>query len=314
MVTSQAKRRSTAIHARAIVLASIALLAGCAPGVPTTEPATPPDILIGILLSMTDDTPFFVSLVDGAGEAARRHHVTLLIEYAGDDAALQSSQIRSLVTRGVTALLVNPVSDALAPEIEAAARAGVPVFTIDRSAPTTAVVCHIASDNLAGGTMAGEYLAEVLHRQGKVVELTGTPGSSAARDRGAGFHKALTAYPGIEVIAQETGSFRRVYGKEAFARILAEHLDVDGVFAHNDDMALGAIEAAEEAGRAGHISFVGFDAVEEAIVAMEEGRLLATVAQRPAEMGRIGVETVVRYLQGEHIPASITIDLALITR
>ncbi|HSJ57280.1 MAG TPA: substrate-binding domain-containing protein, partial [Anaerolineae bacterium] len=261
-----------------------------------------------------DETPFFVSLVDGAREAARRHNVTLLVEYAGDDDALQSSQIRSLVARGASALLVNPVSDAVVQEIENAARAGIPVFTIDRSAATNAIVSHVASDNLAGGSMAGEYLAEVLDRRGKVVEITGTPGSSAARDRGAGFHQALAAYLDIEVIAQETGNFRRSDGKEAFARLLAEHPDIDGVFAHNDDMVLGAIEAAREAGRANDISFVGFDAIEEAIVALEEGRLRATVAQRPAEMGRIGVETAFAYLQGEHVPTSILVDLALITR
>ncbi|MBN1657812.1 MAG: D-ribose ABC transporter substrate-binding protein [Anaerolineae bacterium] len=309
-----AKRRWNAIGARALVLVAVALLTGCAPGVSTAEPTAPPKITVGVLLCMTEDTPFFVSLVEGAREAASRHQVTLVIEYAGDDAAVQSRQIQSLVARGVNALLVNPVSDTVAPDMEAAAQAGIPVMTIDRSAPTDATICHIASDNRAGGSMAGEHLAEVLGRQGNVVELMGTPGSSAARDRGAGFHQALAAYPDIQVIAQETGNFRRVDGKSAFAHILAAHPDIDGVFAHNDDMILGAIEAAEEAGRASDIVFVGFDAIEEAIAALEEGKLLATVAQRPAEMGRLGVETAVRYLRGEPISPFIPVDLALITR
>jgi ribose transport system substrate-binding protein len=263
---------------------------------------------------MVETTPFFISLVGGAQEAANHGDVKLIVQYANDDNKLQSTQIQSLVDQGVSALLVNPVSDDVVPAIEAAAAAGVPVLTIDRSAPSEAIVSYIASDNLAGGRMAGEYLAEALNRQGKVVELEGTPGSSAARDRGAGFNQAITAYPDVEVIARETANFNKPDGQTVFARMLTEHPEIEGVFAHNDDMILGAIEAAKEAGRAKEIVFVGFDGTDEAIAALEEGELLATVAQRPAEMGRIGVETVVKYLNGQKVPDSIPVDLALIIK
>jgi ribose transport system substrate-binding protein len=296
-----------------LLIASL-VMAGCVPSPPAPEPTESPEIVIGLLLCMTEETPFFISLVEGAEEAAERLNVKLVVQYAHDDVELQCTQIQTLLDEGVSALLVNPVSDAVAPDIEAAAAAGVPVFTVDRSAPNDAIVCHIASDNLAGGRMAGEYLAEALDREGKVVELEGTPGSSAAHDRGAGFNQAIAAYPNIEVIARETANFNKPDGKAVFARILAERPEIDGVFAHNDDMILGAIEAAQEAGRAEGIAFVGFDAISEAIAALERGDLLATVAQRPAEMGRIGVETAVKYLNGETIPESIPVDLALIIK
>ena len=296
-----------------LLIVNLALV-GCAPTSPAPTPATPPEIVIGVLLCMSEETPFFVSLVAGAEEAAERLDVRLVVRYAHDDVELQRAQIQTLVDERVSALLVNPVSDAVVPAIEAATAAGVPVFTIDRSAPSDSIVSHIASDNLAGGRMAGEYLAEALHREGQVVELEGTPGSSAAHDRGAGFNQAIAAYPGIEVIARRTANFDKADGKTVFAQILAEHPKIDGVFAHNDDMILGAIAAAQEAGRVREIAFVGFDAIDDAIAALERGDLLATVAQRPAEIGRIGVETVVKYLKGETVPDSIPVDLALIVK
>lgn len=289
-------------------------IVGCTQTSSTSQPTESPEIVIGLLPSMVETTPFFISLVGGAQEAANHGDVKLIVQYANDDNKLQSTQIQSLVDQGVSALLVNPVNDDVVPAIEAAAAAGVPVLTIDRSAPSEAIVSYIASDNLAGGRMAGEYLAEALNRQGKVVELEGTPGSSAARDRGAGFNQAITAYPDVEVIARETANFNKPDGQTVFARMLTEHPEIEGVFAHNDDMILGAIEAAKEAGRAKEIVFVGFDGTDEAIAALEEGELLATVAQRPAEMGRIGVETVVKYLNGQKVPDSIPVDLALIIK
>lgn len=308
------------VCARSIKWALIPLLiielaaVGCESTSSPPESTKPRGIVIGILLCMTEDTPFFISLVKGAKEAAERLNVKLAVKYARDNVELQCMQIRSLVDERVSALLVNPVSDAVVPEIEAATVAGITVFTIDRSASCDAIVSHIASDNLSGGRMAGEYLAEMLHRKGKVVELEGTPSSSAARDRGNGFNQAIASFPQIEVVARETANFNKSDGKRVFAGILAEHPEIDGVFAHNDDMILGAIQAAKEAGRAKEIKFVGFDAIEDAIMAIERGDLLASIAQRPTEMGRIGVELAVKYLNGESVPKSTPVDLALIIK
>lgn len=280
----------------------------------TPEATEAAGITIGLSVSNLGN-PFFVSLRDGAQAAADRLGVTLVVEDAADDADQQVTQIQALIDQGVSLLLINPVgSDAVVPAIEAANEAGVPVFTIDRSAGGGEIVSHIASDNLAGGRMAGDYLAEILGKKGKIVELQGIPGTSAAEARGAGFNEALAAYPDMEIVAQQTANFDRAEGKTVFAQILEDQPEIDGVFAHNDEMILGAIEAAKEAGRAGEIQFVGFDAVEDAITALEAGDLLATVAQQPAEMGRLGVEAAVSYLNGEDVPDFIPVDLALITK
>lgn len=269
---------------------------------------------IGMCLSMTEDTPFFVSLVQGARESADRLGVTLEVAYAADSLELQISQMRDFVARDVDAILLNPVSDGIAGEVEQTCSQGVPIITIDRRAPGDCILCHIASDNVAGGRMAGGYLAEALHRQGRVVEIMGTEGSSAAADRGRGFSEAIDSYPDIEVVARITADFSRDQAAAAFGRLLETGSGVDAVFAHNDDMILGAIQAAGAAGAADTILFVGFDAISEAILAVETGELLATVAQMPEEMGRLGIETAVEHLEGNPIPDSIIVDLALIVR
>jgi len=303
----------------ALVLLLTLVLAACgddkdkAPAA-TPEPTEEASVTLGLAVS-TLQNPFFVSLRDGAQTAADRLGVVLVVKDAGDDVEQQKTQIQELIDAKVNAILINPVDgDAIVPAVEAANAANIPVLTIDRSASGGEIVSHVASDNLAGGRMAGEYLAENLSGQGRVVELEGIPGTSAAEARGAGFNEAIAASEGIEVIARETANFNREEGQTVFAALLDEHEEIDGVFAHNDEMILGAIEAAKAAGRAGDIRFVGFDAVEDAVAAVESGDLLATIAQQPAEMGRLGVEAAVDHLNGKAIPASLPVDLALITK
>ncbi|MBN2362793.1 substrate-binding domain-containing protein [candidate division WOR-3 bacterium] len=271
-------------------------------------------VIVGLLISMSEETPFFVSLVKGANESAEEHGVELVVLYANDDEDLQFRQIGELVERGAAAILLNPVSDMLCPAIRSASSSGVPVFTIDRSISCDSVVCHIASNNIEGGMMAGVYLAETLNRKGKVVELIGTPGSSAATERGLGFNRAVSNYPQIEIVVSATACFNKADGEKVFSDILNEFPEINGVFAHNDDMILGAIEAAKKAGRLNGIVFIGFDGIEEAIVSLEKNEMSATIAQRPEEMGRIGIETIMEFLSGKDIPDTIFIELALITR
>lgn len=267
---------------------------------------------LGVVIS-TLNNPFFVTLKDGAEEKARELGVELVIYDAQDDSAKMTSSMEDLIQKKVGAILVNPTdADAVVPSILKANAAGIPVFTIDRGATSGEVVTHIASDNVAGGKMAGEFLAEKIGGKGKVVELVGIPGTSAARDRGKGFHDAMEGYPDIEIVASQAADFNRDRGLAVFENILQAQPEIDGVFAHNDEMVLGAIAAAEAAGRKG-IVFVGFDAVDDAVKAVKDGRLAATVAQQPKEMGLLGVEYAVKYLGGETIPDNIPVPLMLVT-
>lgn len=284
-----------------------------APAAPETSPTVEETNETRIALLMPEDAPFFNAIANGATEAANRLDITLLIRYAANDIAAQNSQIQEMVDMPVNAIIITPVDSAgVTTAAESAANAGIAVFTVDRSLETDLVVCHIASDNVSGGKMAGDSLAEALGGRGKIVELVGIPGTSAARDRGDGFNEAIAAYPNIEIVAQMVANFNRAEGEAVFREILEQQAEISGVFAHNDEMILGAIQAAQAAGRAEEMLFVGFDAVDDAIAALEAGELTATIAQQPAEMGRLSVENVVRYLQGETVPATIPVDLAII--
>ena len=237
---------------------------------------------IGLSLS-TLNNPFFVTLRDGAQAAADAMGVELIVLDSQDDPATEAANMEDLIAQGVDAILVNPTdADAIVPSIEAANDAGIPVFTIDRGAAGGDVVSHIASDNVAGGRMAARFLCNALGGEGKVVELEGIAGTSAARDRGKGFNDYMSnECPGIEIVARQTANFNRAEGLTVFENILQAQDEIDGVFAHNDEMILGAIEAAVAAGRADEIVFVGFDAIDDAIAAIKDGTLAATVAQQP---------------------------------
>lgn len=275
--------------------------------------AQPTEKTIGLVLS-TLNNPFFVTLRDGAQEAADSAGVKLIIVDAQDDSAKMTAGIEDLITKKVSAILVNPTdSDAVVPAIQKANDAGIPVFTVDRGASGGTVVAHVASDNVAGGTMAAEFLCNAIGGKGNVVELQGIAGTSAARDRGQGFNDYMSANcKDSQIVAQQTANFNRDEGLTVFENILQAQPEIAAVFAHNDEMILGAIQAAEAAGRTG-ILFVGFDAVDDAVQAVKDGKLAATVAQQPAEIGRLGVETAVKYLNGETVPASIPVPLSLVT-
>jgi ribose transport system substrate-binding protein len=271
---------------------------------------------LGLSVS-TLNNPFFVTLVEGAQAAADEAGAELIVLDAQDDPATEAANIEDLIAQGVDAIIINPTdSDAVVPSVLAANDAGIPVFTVDRSAAGGEVVAHIASDNVAGGRLAGEFLCDALGGEGSVVELEGIAGTSAARDRGAGFNAYLEEEcMGVEVVARQTANFNRAEGLTVFENILTSEDVIDGVFAHNDEMILGAIEAtqASDAVDVADIVFVGFDAVDDAVAAVEEGTLGATVAQQPDLIGSLGVETALASIGGEMVEASIPVDLALVS-
>ncbi len=276
-------------------------------------PAPAGDVVLGLSLS-TLNNPFFVTLKDGAEAAAASAGVELIVVDAQDDPAKEATNIEDLIQKGVSAILINPTdADAIVPSIQKANEAGIPVFTIDRGAAAGDVVSHVASDNVAGGSMAAEFLCDALGGAGSVVELEGIAGTSAARDRGQGFNDYMSANcAGVEIVAKQTANFNRAEGLSVFENILQAQPEINGVFAHNDEMILGAIEAAQAAGTA-NITFVGFDAVDDAVAAVEAGSLAATVAQQPDRIGSLGVETALSSLSGQAVDSYIPVDLALVT-
>ena len=264
---------------------------------------------IGLVVS-TLNNPFFVTLKEGAESKAAELGFDLVVLDSQNDPAKELANVEDLLTQEVDLILINPTdSDAVVNAIKMVNSKDVPVITLDRGANAGEVVTHIASDNVAGGVMAGEYVVELLGGSGKVVELEGIAGTSAARDRGEGFNKALEG-TGVEVVAKQVADFDRTKGLSVMENILQAQPEIDAVFAHNDEMALGAVKAIEAADR--DILVVGFDATDDALVAVEAGDMAATVAQQPAMIGSLGVESAAKVLGGESLDAFVPVDLMLV--
>ena len=264
--------------------------------------------VIGFSVS-TLNNPFFVTLTEGARKAATENNVELVVVDAGDDAAKQTSDIEDLVSRNVGVLIVNPVdSDAVAPAVKSAMSQGIKVIAVDRGVNGVDVDCQIASDNVAGARMATEYLMELVGEGAKVAELQGVPGASATIDRGAGFHQV--ADQSLQVAASHTANFNRAEGMTVMENILQSDGTIKGVFAHNDEMALGAVEAVAASGK--DIKIVGFDATDDAQKAVKDGKMAATVAQKPDKMGETAIGTAVKIMAGETVEKSIPVEVELI--
>lgn len=257
----------------------------------------------------TLNNPFFVSLSEGAKAEAEKQDVKLVVVDAGDDAAKQTNDIEDLISRNVSVLIVNPVdSDAVAPAVQNAVSKGIKVISVDRVVNGVEVDCQIASDNAAGAKMATEYLVELIGEGAKAAELEGVPGASATIDRGAGFHEA--ADKNLDVVASQTANFNRAEGMNVMENILQSCPEVKGVFAHNDEMALGAVEAVLASGK--DIKIVGFDATDDAVAAVKSGKMAATVAQKPELMGETAVQTAMKLINGETVEKSLPVEVELI--
>ncbi len=266
------------------------------------------DGAIGLSLS-TLNNPFFVTLSEGAEEAAKELGLNLITVDAGDDAAKQASDIEDLISKNISVLIVNPVdSDAVATVVQEAIDKGIKVISVDRSVNGAEVDCAIASDNVAGAKLAAEYLVEKAGEGAKTVELEGVPGASATIDRGEGFHGI--ADKKLDVLASQTANFNRSEGMTVMENMLQSHPDIQAVFCHNDEMALGAIEAL---GDKSGIIIAAFDATDDGVQAVKDGKLAATVAQDPALMGKTAVENASKLIKGESIEAVIPVEVKLVT-
>uniref|UniRef100_UPI0035A05AC4 substrate-binding domain-containing protein n=1 Tax=Jeotgalibaca porci TaxID=1868793 RepID=UPI0035A05AC4 len=221
-----------------------------------TEKA-PSELVVGVSIS-TLNNPFFVSLEEGINNLAEENGTKIKSLDAQNDTAKQTNDVDDLIQQGVDILLINPVdSSAITPAVESANAKGIPVITIDRSSESGKILALVASDNVEGGEMAAEYIKQISGENVETVQLEGVPGASASRERGKGFMNI--AEESLNVIDSQTANFNRAEGLTVMENMLQANPSIKAVFAQNDEMALGAIEAIKAAGLSGSIQVVGFD-------------------------------------------------------
>jgi PAS domain S-box-containing protein len=227
----------------------------------------------------------------------------------------QAAIIRRLGHEGVDAVIVEALeSRIVVPALHELEEAGIPIVIADMGIAAVRAACTVRSDNVGGAELAASYLVARLGGKGKLAHLRGLPTSENGVERTRGFHNVIDRCPGIEIVFEGTSEWTSEAGANLMGRVLAEHPDVQAVFAGNDPLALGAVEAIAQTGRSGEIIVAGFDALPDALLAIERGTLAATVRQSPRSMGRLAVEMAVRAARGEEVPAIVTTEVTLVTQ
>ena len=307
------------ISPRFAVVFAIAAIAGCnrAPGAAAPRPRV-------ALVMKTLNNPFFIEMQRGAEQAAKDLNVDLVVQAAEreTDVDRQMQIVENLIQARVGAIALTPAgSREVVPAVGKAKAAGIPVVIVDtrldKKAADSAgvkIVTFVGSDNYRGGQMIGEYLVSASGGHARAVVLEGIPGHETGDSRLRGFRDAIKPAPGVVIVASQPANWERDQGFTVFQNLMQAHPDVDTVFACNDMMALGAVEAIATAGKTGKIRVLGFDAIDDARRAIVEGRMAATVAQFPQRMGQNAIESAMKALRGQPVPAEIGVPIGLVTK
>lgn len=297
----------------AAMVAAAGVLPGCG-GEAGGTAATDGDALVVGFSQIGAESDWRKANTDSIRSEAAKRGIDLRFSDAQQKQENQIKAIRSFIAQGVDVIAFSPVVETgWEPVLIEAKRAGIPVVLTDRAVDVSddsLYVSFIGSDFEEEGRRAAEWLAEKTGGQAKIAELQGTPGSAPAIDRKAGFEAYIADKPGMQIIWSQSGNFTRVEGKKAFQAFLKspEAQEVDALFAHNDDMALGAIQAIKEAGlKPGEdILIVSIDGVKEAFLAMTRGELNCTVECNPL-LGPMLFDLVEKLAAGETVPKRVMV-------
>ena len=276
----------------------------------------PPEKKVIALITKAMDSEFWLVLADGAKSAAAEHPDYELVIASPDreiNVDQQVSILENQIRRGVKVLLVDPAGTAqVNSTLEQAVSRGIPVILIDTDAPFAKKSAYIGTDNAKGGSLAAKGMVEAIGTTGEVALISGVPGNESQDARAKGFLDEIAKTPGIKIVAQQPGNSERQLGLTVMENMLTAHPNLKGVFATNDQMALGAMEAVEARKLRGKIALIGFDATREAANAILEGKLTGSVAQSPREMGRQGVLSAIALAEGRTIAKLIDTGTAYV--
>jgi ribose transport system substrate-binding protein len=287
-----------------------------------TQPGT--DRSSVALVLKTLNNPYFIDMQNGAEKEAQKLGINLIVQAAERevDVEKQMQIIENLIQIKVAVICVTPSgSKEIIPAIVKANKANIPVIIIDTDVDTSSlkaaggtIASFIGSDNFEGGRIAGKSISEKLHQTGNVAVLEGIPGHETGDARLRGFHQEIDQFPAIRVVSSQTANWERDQGFNVFQNMMQSHPDIQALFACNDMMALGAIEAIELAHKTGKIIVIGFDATQDARQAILQGTMDGSIAQYPGEMGRLAIANAVKLIGGEKIPASLPVSIEMITK
>ena len=278
-------------------------------GTSATAPATAkPTLAIGVSV-LTSSNPFFEHMSDAMVAEGKKQGYDVNITSGDNDPAKQKGEVDDFIVKKVSAIVLCPCdSRSVGTTIVEANNAGIPVFTADIANldKTGKVVSHVATDNLAGGKLAGEAIVEALGGKGKVA-IIDHPEVESAMLRSKGFREVIAKNPGITIVGDLPGEGERDIAFKAAQDVLEKNPDLAGIFAINDPMALGTVAAIEKAGRTGKIKVISFDGDKEARQAVKDGKIYADVVQYPDKIGQLTIDHIADYLAGKAVDPQMLI-------
>jgi ribose transport system substrate-binding protein len=303
------------------VLALATALSGCGSSGSASKSDQPKASkgVIGLSV-LTTTNPFFKVIADTMTEEAGKHGYQVVTVSGEFDPAKQQNQVKDFIVQKVAAIVLCPCdSKSVGPAIQEANAAGIPVFTADIAclAPGARVVTHIATDNYAGGKQAGQALIEALGNAGGKVAILDFKQVESCQLRVKGFKEVIEAHNArggmskVEIVAELPGGGAKDQGYRAAEDVLQSHPDLAGIFAINDPSALGARAALEKARKTEQVKLVGFDGQPEGKQAIKEGKIYADPIQYPDRIGRETARIIVKYFEGEKVPAEMLIPTEL---
>ena len=266
----------------------------------------------------TLNNPWYVLFANGSKDMAEalgiRIEQVTNPETSAWDPASQITKIEDLIAKNPDVIEIDPTStDGINQAIDEARNKGIPVI-VSGIHVSTEVEAAITADNLQGGQLCGEYMGEILEGKGKVAMILGTPGRDIIQNREKGFREAIGKYEGIEIVAEQVADLERAKAVSVAENILQAHPDIDAIWAANDEMALGALEAVRARGLVGKVKIGGFDATPDAVEAINKGEMHFTANQIPYEIGVRAIAVSVMIAKGEEPPSKdIVLPMSLIT-
>lgn len=275
------------------------------------------DITIGLVMK-TMTNPYFISIEEGAMDAAAEYKIQLDSQAAQEETSVeeQIAIIEDMIAKKYNAIVIAPAgSKEIVPVVKKALDAGIVVINIDNRIDEQAAeeagisVPYVGASNYDGGYLAGTYLAEQLNGEGKVAIIEGIQGVDNAEGRKNGANDAFAEYSGIEVVASQSANWETEQALDVMTNILQSNPDLNGVFCANDMMAFGAIQAIENRGLTGQILVASYDALEQALVYVKEGKMISTVDQNPVAVGYTGIEYALDVINGKEVPDEFMVDL-----
>jgi len=271
---------------------------------------------IAVVVS-TLNNPWFVVLAETAKARAIELGYDATIFDSQNDTAKEAANFENIIARGYKAILFNPTdaNGSIANVLKAKA-AGIPVFCIDREINSTnAATCQMLSDSYSGCVKLGQYFVKTVGKDGEYAELLGIVGDNNTWNRSKGFHSVVDRFPGLKMVAQQSGEFDRAKGLEVMESILQAHPDIKAVFCGNDSMAMGAYQALVAAGKDKQVKVFGFDGADDVVKSIAEGKIVATGMQFPKKMARQSAEYADEYIKGKRdFAQKIAVPVEVVTK